>query len=60
MRWVGHVACMSEINSYNIEVRKPRGESPLGLCVNGKIILKWILKTGQKGVNWINFTQDSN
>jgi hypothetical protein len=40
MRWVGHVARMGEINSYNILVGKPEEKISLDLDVDGKIKLE--------------------
>jgi hypothetical protein len=43
-------------------VLKPEGKRPLGdLSLNGKIILKWILKgTEYESVDWIRLAQDGN
>jgi hypothetical protein len=45
VRWAEHVACIGEMNSYKILVRKPEGMSLLNdTGVNGRIILNWMLK----------------
>jgi len=46
MRWMGHVACLGDMrNAYKIFVGKPEGMNHLeDVNIDGKIILKWILK----------------
>jgi hypothetical protein len=42
MRWMGHVACMSEGRGvYRVLVGRPEGKRPLG--ISGRITLRWTL-----------------
>jgi hypothetical protein len=46
--------------AYRVLVGRPDGKRPLeDLGVDGRIILKWILKeVGWEGVDWIDMAQD--
>jgi hypothetical protein len=45
-------------NVYKILVGKPERKKHFGdLGIYGKIILKWILKEGREGINWILLAQ---
>jgi len=62
IRWVGHVACMGDKGgAYRVLVGKPEGKWPLGrLCINWRILLKWIFKKWKKGMDWIDMAQDGD
>jgi transposase len=56
LRWAGHVASKGR---YRALVRKPEAGKPLGRPgVDGRIILKWIFKNLDGGIDWIDLTQD--
>jgi hypothetical protein len=47
MRWVIHVACIGEMTNTQQNILQKKGKGTghsKGLGVDGKIILKWILK----------------
>jgi ribosomal protein L34 len=60
MRWTGHAARMDEGRGASmILVRRPEGRNHLedpGL--DGRIILKWIFKQWDGGMDWIDMAQD--
>jgi hypothetical protein len=60
MRWAGHVARIWEKRgAYRILVGRPEEGDHLGdPGVDGKIILKWILKKWDGGMDWIELAQD--
>jgi hypothetical protein len=59
MRWVGHVARMGEKKgAYRILVGRPKGRRPLGRPRRRWIILKWIVKHWDGGMDWIELAQD--
>jgi hypothetical protein len=60
MSWARHVALMVDIRgAYRVLVGKPERKRPLGRTgVNGKIILKWIFRTWDGGVDWIDLAQN--
>jgi hypothetical protein len=60
LRWAGHVARMGEgRGAYRILVGRPEGRNHLeDPGVDGKIILKWIFKNWDGGMNWIDMAQD--
>jgi hypothetical protein len=60
MIWAGHVARMGEKRgAYRILVWRPEGRRPLGRPgIDGRIILKWILKKWDGGMDWIELAQD--
>jgi hypothetical protein len=61
IRWVGHVACIEAMrNAYNILVRKPERESPLG-----RLRLMWeynirmdLREIGSEVMDWIHLAHD--
>jgi hypothetical protein len=55
MRWIGHVAHMEMRYAYKISQNLKEGDSSGYLGVDGKIILKWILKTQDMRV-WTRLT----
>jgi hypothetical protein len=62
MRWVGHVACVVEINIYNILIGKPEGKRPLGRSRS-----RWkdnvrmdLMDIGWEGVDWMHLAEDRN
>ena len=60
MRWAGQVARMGEERgAYRVLVGKPEGERPLGdLGVDGWIILGWISRRWDVGMDWVGLAQD--
>lgn len=46
-RWAGYVAYI-QVRNVTICLRKPEGNRPLDLCIDGRITLKWILKKENK------------
>jgi hypothetical protein len=63
MRWAGYVACDGERRDADTGlVTKPERESDYfeDLCVDGRIILKWIFKKLDRGMDWIDLAQDSD
>jgi hypothetical protein len=60
MRWAGHVARMGEKRgAYRILMGRPEGRHHLGdPGGNGRVILKWIFKTWDGGMDWIELVQD--
>ena len=60
MRWAGYVARMEERRGvYRVLVGKPEGKRPLGRpSVDGRIILKWIFRKLNGGIDWVYLTQD--
>jgi len=59
-KMVGHVARMGERRGvYRVLVGKPEGKRPLGdSSVDRKIILKWIFRKWDVGMDWIELAQD--
>ena len=60
MGWAGHVARLKDKkHTYKTLVRIPEGENHLeDFGVDGKIILKWILKyIGSKGMDWSDMAE---
>jgi hypothetical protein len=59
-RLAGHVARMgTKRGAYRILVGRPEGRRPLGRPRrNGMIILKWIFKPWDGGMDWIELAQD--
>jgi hypothetical protein len=56
IRLTGHVARIKDMrNAYKMLVGKSEGK---GAGVEGKVILKWILRTCPEGVDWIHMAQD--
>ena len=48
-----------ETGEYTILVGRPEGKKPLGRpSVEGKIILKWMFKKWDCGLDWIDLAQD--
>jgi hypothetical protein len=46
-------------DAYRVLVGKPEGKSHLGdPGIDGRIILKWILKKRDGGMEWIDLAQD--
>jgi hypothetical protein len=60
MRWAGHVACMGEKRgSYRILMGDLREGDHLGdPDIDGRIILKWLFKKWDGGMNWIELARD--
>ena len=60
MRWAGHVARVGEGRDvYGILVGNPRGRDHLeDPGIDGKIILKWIFRMWDGGMDWIDLAQD--
>ena len=60
MRWAGHVGHVGERRGvYRVLVGKPEGKRLLGSPdVDGRIILRWIFSKQDRGVDWIDLTQD--
>jgi hypothetical protein len=60
LRWAGHVARMGEKRgAYKILMWRPEGRRPLrNPGVDGRIILKWIFKKWDAGMDWIDLAQD--
>jgi len=60
MRWEGHIACMGERRGvYRVLVGKPEGRNHLDdLVIGGRIILKWIFRNWDEGMDWIDLAQD--
>ena len=62
MRWVGHVARMGTSEVYtgfwwgNLEERKHLEDTG----VDGRIILRWIFRQWDGGLDWIDLVQDMN
>jgi hypothetical protein len=56
MRWLGHVALIAQqIGAYTVFVGKHKGKVGLDdLGADGGLVLKWILKTGDRKV-WSEF-----
>jgi hypothetical protein len=45
--------------AYRVLVERPEGKRPLGRpSVDGRMILKWILKREWGGMDWIDLAQD--
>jgi hypothetical protein len=58
MRWAGHVARMGEgRGAYRILVGSSEGRRPLERPRRNRIILKWILKKWDGGMDWIDMAQ---
>ena len=58
IRWAGHVARMGDGRGmYRVLVRKLGGKRPLGGAY-GRIILRWIHRSGIWGMDWIQLAQD--
>jgi hypothetical protein len=55
MRWVGHVARRGKREAHT-DLRE--GDHLGDPGVDGRIILKWILKTWDRGMDWIDLAQD--
>ena len=60
MRWAGQVARMGERRGvYRVLVEKPEDKSHLeNPGVDGRIILKWIIRKWDGGHKWIDLSQD--
>jgi hypothetical protein len=60
MTWAGHVARMGERRcAYSFWVRKPEERDRLeDFSINEKIILNWIFKKWDGGMEWIDMAQD--
>jgi len=60
MRWAGHVACIGETRGlYRVLMGKPEGKRPLGRPgIDGRIILRWIFRKWDVGMDWIEVAQD--
>jgi len=59
MRLAGHVARMGERRgSYRVLVEEPEGKNLLkDLSLDGRIILKWIFRKWDGGMDWIYLAQ---
>jgi hypothetical protein len=57
--WAGHVACMGEQRgAYRVLIGIPDGKRPFGRpAADGKIILKWMFKNWNEGMDWIHLAQ---
>jgi transposase len=45
--------------AYRIVVGRPEGRRPLGKPrLDGRLIIKWIFKSGMGGMDWIDMAQD--
>jgi hypothetical protein len=62
MRWVGYVACIMKMRgAYRVLLGSLNERDHLeDLGVGGRIILKWIFKTGDGGMDWIVLAQDGD
>ena len=62
LRWAGNVACMGERKSaYRALVGKLReGDHLKDPGINGRIILKWIIESWYRCINWIDLSQDND
>ena len=60
MRWAGHVVHIgARRDVHRILVREPEGKRTLGNPgINGRIILRRILRKWNGGIDWIETTQD--
>jgi len=60
MRWAGHAAYMGERrDAYRVLVGKPEErEHSEDRGVDGRIILKWIYKTWDGGMDWTDLAQE--
>jgi hypothetical protein len=61
MRWAGHAACIGERRgAYRILVGRSEGRNHLEDPGVDGIILKWIFKKWNGGMDWIDMAQDRN
>ena len=60
MRWAGHIARVGERRGvYRVLVGKPEGKWSLGSPdVDGRIILRWIFRKWDGGMDWTELAQD--
>ena len=46
---------------YGVLLGRPEGKRPLGRqSVDGRILLKWFIKRGMRGMDWIGLDQESD
>jgi murein tripeptide amidase MpaA len=58
-RWMWHVACIGKQCCIEGLVGKPEGKNTLEfLGLYGRIILNWILKKSDGGMDWIDLVQN--
>jgi len=60
MRWARLLARLVESRgAYRVLVGKPEGKEPLkDPGIDGRIILRWIFRDGDRGMDWIDLAQD--
>jgi hypothetical protein len=61
MKWVGHVACLGDRRGLHVGLwwgNLREGDPLENLGIGGRIMLKWIFKMWDGGLNWIHMAQN--